>query len=395
MNIPQVVITDTISFYLLLTLLLEAKFKAILGDREGFLLRHLIYATMISSFLDMILTLVDGKPEPFLWVLNYYGNAVLFLTPVLIAWYWLNFIFLFHKRIGDFKNCGPIVNIFLIIPGLISLGIDVLQLFRPVLFWVDEYNVYHRLSLSWLAVATAFFYIVSGAVVFHFRNAHSHYKTGNIFLFIVPIIGGTMFQFMFYGVSTIFPSITLGLTGFYISCHNEVLMRDWLTGLLNRTCFLSAEVQRIFTDHKNAGLIVLDIDCFKEINDRYGHLEGDKALKTVARILKDEAGEKDLVFRFGGDEFLILSYSKEPDYLDLVKQRILSRMDALNESGNLPYPLTLSCGTALNKGNDMDLESVLRTADFTMYSEKYGKAASKSDLRDSRKQKVKNCIDLS
>lgn len=86
MNIPQVIITDTVSFYLLLTLLLEAKFKDILGEREGFLLRHLIYATMLSSILDMILTLIDGKQGPFLYYLNYYGNAVLFITPVLIAW---------------------------------------------------------------------------------------------------------------------------------------------------------------------------------------------------------------------------------------------------------------------------------------------------------------------
>lgn len=381
MNIPQVVITDTISFYLLLTLLLEAKFKDILGEAEGFLLRHLIYATMVSSFLDMILSIIDGKQGPFLYFLNYYGNAVLYVTPVLIAWYWLNFIFLFHKRIDDFKSCGPVINILLMVPGIISLGIGIFQLFRPVLFMVDEYNVYHRLPLSWFAVATAFFYIVTGSVVFHFRNAHSHYKTGNILLFILPIIGGTSFQFMFYGISTIFPSITLGLTGFYISCHNEVLMRDWLTGLLNRTCFLSAEVQRLVTDHRNAGLIVLDIDSFKEINDHHGHLEGDRALKAVAKVLKSEAGEKDLVFRYGGDEFLILSYSKDPDHLEQVKQKILSSIESLNQKGELPYRISLSCGTAVNTGNGMDLESVLKAADFTMYSEKNGKAALKTDVR--------------
>jgi diguanylate cyclase (GGDEF)-like protein len=246
---------------------------------------------------------------------------------------------------------------------------------------VDENNVYHRLPLSWFAVATAFFYIVTGSVVFHFRNAHSHYKTGNILLFILPIIGGTSFQFMFYGVSTIFPSITLGLTGFYISCHNEVLMRDWLTGLLNRTCFLSAEVQRLVTDHRNAGLIVLDIDSFKEINDHHGHLEGDRALKAVAKVLKSEAGEKDLVFRYGGDEFLILSYSKDPDHLEQVKQKILASIESLNQKGELPYRISLSCGTAVNTGNGMDLESVLKAADFTMYSEKNGKATLKTDVR--------------
>lgn len=134
MNIPQAIITDTVSFYLLLTLLLEAKFKDILGEREGFLLRHLIYTTMLSSILDMILTLINGKQGPFLYYLNYYGNAVLFITPVLIAWLWLNFIFVFHKRMNDYSSRGPVMNYILLIPGLISLGTAFLQLFRPVLF---------------------------------------------------------------------------------------------------------------------------------------------------------------------------------------------------------------------------------------------------------------------
>ena len=65
------VITDTVSFYLLLTLLLEAKFKDILGEKESLLLRLLIYTTMIFTFLDMILTIIDGRPGAFWHYLNY------------------------------------------------------------------------------------------------------------------------------------------------------------------------------------------------------------------------------------------------------------------------------------------------------------------------------------
>ena len=81
---------------------------------------------------------------------------------------------------------------------------------------------------------------------------------------------------------------------------------------------------------------MLDIDRFKEINDSFGHLEGDNALKIAANTLKEAAGEKDLVFRYGGDEFLILSCSDDPDHLDQLKQKIHTSLKALNESRVLP-----------------------------------------------------------
>lgn len=374
MNIPQVVISDTVSIYLLLTLLMEAKFKDILGEKEGIRLKQLIYLTMISSVLDIILTMSDGKSGVFMYFLNYYGNTVLFVTPILIAWCWLSFIFLFYKRLNDFKTGNWFLTRFLMIPGIVSLGAGAVQLFVPVLFRVDQENYYHRLNLSWLSVGVVFFYIFAGILIFYGRKAPAYFRTGNIWMFVFPIIGGTIFQFTFYGVSVIFPSVTLGLTGFYISCHNEIMMRDWMTGLLNRTCFMSAAVQKICKENPNAGIIMLDVDRFKEINDRFGHLEGDHALKLVADVLKEAADDDDLVFRFGGDEFLFLTCSEDPEHLENTKQKLLAGVREINAEGTLPYRLSLSCGTAVNKGNGMNLENVLNAADFIMYSQKNGQA---------------------
>ncbi|MBR7046376.1 MAG: hypothetical protein IKI23_12075, partial [Lachnospiraceae bacterium] len=72
MNIPQVVISDTVSLYLL-TLLMEAQSKDIQREKEGIRLKQLICLTMLSSILDIVLSLIDGKEGAFWYLLNYYG----------------------------------------------------------------------------------------------------------------------------------------------------------------------------------------------------------------------------------------------------------------------------------------------------------------------------------
>lgn len=369
MNIPQVVISDTVSLYLL-TLLMEAQSKDIQREKEGIRLKQLICLTMLSSILDIVLTLIDGKEGAFWYLLNYYGNTVLFITPTLIAWCWLSFLCQFYLRMRDYRGRSPMESRLLKIPGVAALGAGTVQFFVPVLFRIDQNNVYHRMPLSWLSVGVAFFYIAAGIIIYYLRKAPAYFRTGNVWLFGFPILVGTLFQFMFYGVSVIFPSVTIGLTGFYISCHKEIMMRDTLTGLLNRTCFLSGQTQRLFSDSSNSGIIMLDVDRFKEINDKYGHLEGDRALKLVAGILKASVGDEDLIFRFGGDEFLILCQSRNTEHLSRVKEKILAEMQKFNESKKVPYPLTVSCGIAGSRENAGNLESALKAADFNMYSEK-------------------------
>ncbi len=85
---------------------------------------------------------------------------------------------------------------------------------------------------------------------------------------------------------------------------------DPLTGLFNRYVlmeFLSKEIERIKREKgEQLFLIFLDLDNFKQVNDFYGHKEGDKVLKEVARLLKEHFRKYDIVSRFGGDEFMVI-----------------------------------------------------------------------------------------
>lgn len=137
MNIPQVVIADTVSIYMLFILLVEAQFETVMGDKEGRLIRTLVKLTMVSSFLDMIIDITAGRPGNLYMFINYYGNIVIFATPVLITWCWLYFIFLFRKKLSGeipFLSSQSIWYRLLLLPGSCVLTLCVIQAFTPVIF---------------------------------------------------------------------------------------------------------------------------------------------------------------------------------------------------------------------------------------------------------------------
>lgn len=110
--------------------------------------------------------------------------------------------------------------------------------------------------------------------------------------------------------------------------------RDPLTGLYNRTAF-EREVKRCLNECEQSPcgvLMIMDIDNFKQINDKMGHLEGDKALQAVARVLTATFRQEDLVGRLGGDEFLV--FIRGGIRRERLEQRVDSLMSALERTSS-------------------------------------------------------------
>ena len=120
-------------------------------------------------------------------------------------------------------------------------------------------------------------------------------------------------------------------TNSHLADSNELLQvqseRDPLTGLSNRRHFQAA-MRRLAADGKLSGTVYLiDIDHFKHINDKHGHSAGDAVLVEVAKRLRDTLREQDLIVRWGGEEFLVVVQSLEPEQVELLAQRMLSTLD--------------------------------------------------------------------
>ena len=109
---------------------------------------------------------------------------------------------------------------------------------------------------------------------------------------------------------------------------------------------------------------MLDVDGFKRINDVYGHSEGDRALKTVTDLLKRSRLDHEWVFRFAGDEFIVLKRTRSADGLKPYMDEVLRRLGEYNGS-EPPYPLSLSYGMSFFETGDID--TFMKEMDDNMY----------------------------
>jgi diguanylate cyclase (GGDEF)-like protein len=116
---------------------------------------------------------------------------------------------------------------------------------------------------------------------------------------------------------------------------------------------------------------MLDVNRFKEINDRFGHLQGDRVLKMVADVLKKEVRDTDFVIRYGGDEFLIV-LPETSNEADAVVQRVREALARRNEEQPIvEFPVTLGAGIShCDPGFERPLEEILTDADRRMYQDK-------------------------
>lgn len=148
---------------------------------------------------------------------------------------------------------------------------------------------------------------------------------------------------------------------------------DELTGLYNRRGFHHLATWGINSARRRAEpltLAWLDLDRFKQINDRYGHADGDAALVAMADLLKATFREADVLARYGGDEFAILFTNSDEKGAWIAMQFLTEQAAVWNENAQHPWSLSFSWGVSEFDHDRDDLHSWLRTADEKMYSMK-------------------------
>lgn len=148
-------------------------------------------------------------------------------------------------------------------------------------------------------------------------------------------------------------------------------MTDALTGLNNRTGYDALAfplLKRCQEEGKLSSMIFADINRMKLINDKYGHLSGDKAIKTVAEAIKMTMPPNWIAVRYGGDEFILVGECNSEAEAEEIKNRLAVNLDTLKKSHNLQFTLSVSFGAVvIHPGESYNLEEYLRKADEAMY----------------------------
>ncbi len=147
----------------------------------------------------------------------------------------------------------------------------------------------------------------------------------------------------------------------------HLTFHDQLTGLYNRT-FLEKKLKEINSSRKvPVGLIMIDLNGLKLINDGFGHPAGDKMLKRTARVLREACREDDIVGRWGGDEFIIIMYGASNEEVEKISKCIT---EISRETPEDPVPISLAVGSAIKEEKIKDIYDVLKKAEDEMYNNK-------------------------
>jgi diguanylate cyclase (GGDEF)-like protein len=171
-----------------------------------------------------------------------------------------------------------------------------------------------------------------------------------------------------------FASLTINR---YRNRIEAMAVTDALTGLTNRQgldMLLQQTIQESRRNHKPLAVILFDVDHFKPINDRYGHLTGDAALRSVARSIQQTVRRSDIACRWGGEEFLVLAKDCPPQDAAALAEKLRHNIEKLTiEAGEHSLKLTISLGVAsllTTDSAELAMDKAMERADAALYRAK-------------------------
>ena len=260
------------------------------------------------------------------------------------------------------------------LPAITQIVLAAASLKTGWLFQIDANDIYHRGPFYPVAVFIGYGYIVVTAVkalVLSMRTKSyqqkQRYRTLASFA-ILPVIAGCI-QVATPEAPVLCIGTTLAMLSVYIDLQEQMISVDPLTQLNNRNQlhqYMSNRLGR-YGGKKPLYLLIMDGNHFKQINDDYGHIEGDHALREIAAALRRACtGPHDFISRFGGDEFIVLAEPENGDTVEALCDRIHHE---LAQAGT-DYPLTVCIGYA---GYTTEIENgrqFIELADQELYKAK-------------------------
>lgn len=378
MNLSFSVLTaDIISILLIGTLYLANRQKAEY-DRDMRLLQQMMVTIGIANISDSCVYYLAGSSNIVIKVLVFLSGSGLFLGNVMIGYLWAKFIMV-HMNIpfSDIRR-----NIYRTI-GLISIVLLVINIFYPLVFSVSD-GRYQRGFAYIIFLIFAAFYILDSLYLYVKRvKKNGSLKLFPVHIFLIPVILGVVIQAFFVEIAITWTSIAISVAGIMTALKNEIIFTDCLTGLYNRM-YLEF-IHKRACNKKDCWVsgIMIDLNGFKQINDNYGHAEGDLALCIVADLLRKSFSEYGVVTRYAGDEFVIMLNTTDDQLIQKIIKSAKKNFVTENEKNDKPYQLSASMGYAITNLSNETIDDFMNRIDEQMYQDKM-KYYEHNDRRNSK-----------
>jgi len=365
------VITNAFSIILLVIVLtnMYRRSRQYLPDQKIFL--AIVIANIAILIFDSLQWYLDGKPGSTAYYVNLISNVLYYTFQILPCGLWCFYVrYQIRMDVKEMMRAKLLLGV----PFIINSVISILSSFYGFYFFVNDMNYYSRGDLFWLSVLFTYGYFLY-SIVYVLINRKNTER--NIFisllLFSLPPLVGSVIQVFHFGYALIWSSTALSVIMIYINIQKNQLYTDHLTGLYNRR-LLDIHLKDCLKNNAKQGgigVIMLDIEKFKDINDTFGHVVGDQALVETANALKKSIGQTGFTARYGGDEFVVVIPANDKSLLERAAKTIKDGIEQLNQREDILYKLHLSMGYELFEcGGNITISDVLYRIDRQMYEDK-------------------------
>ncbi|MCT2535998.1 GGDEF domain-containing protein [Aquibacillus koreensis] len=348
---------------ILIVLYLIIKTKSKVKSYSKQILKYIMIASAVAIIMEPLTWIFDGMTFFGAYFLEYSTNFILFMIGPILGGLMLSYVdyhlFKDPKRIYKkrfYQGASAVTFIILII-----------NIFYPLYFQINPETVSFSSGdykgLHYLVLASLYVYMFLLLIL---NRKRIRFYALSIFLvfFMLPIIGMVvqLFESRLYFSWT---SIVLGILVAYIFLETSSSEEDYLTKIYNRHSY-ETYVQHFIEVNKKFGVILIDLDNFKEINDQYGHDKGDQVLIAFAQVLKKVFHTNSLVSRLGGDEFIVVIEKS-----DTKVEQYISSVEHLLKNHDVTFinQLTFSYGYQQYLEN-MTVDELYSKVDKKMYNDK-------------------------
>ncbi len=309
------------------------------------------YAIMAVAFAEWLCVLSEKLGYEYR-LLNVIGTLIILIMTPMIPVFFANSIY----KIKRIKFLYGIL--------IFNAILQISSLYYGLIFSINNYNVYSRgpYYIIYIAIYTYCSCVAAYSVYRMSKKYQSKYSLVGL-LILVLLLSTIAIQMVDSNVYVVWLGCAISVMliySFYCSLLTQV---DSLTGLLNRRCFEN----RIQELNEDSIIAFFDVNDFKNINDIYGHLFGDKALIQIGNLIRSEYGKHGSCYRIGGDEFCVILIQKLDD-IELLNSEFVEKVKKFTTSDDrIP---SVSIGYAKFTKNQSNIEDVLDESDKMMYKVK-------------------------